>query len=748
MRLTRSSLMRRVAALLLLSLAWPVAAVAAEAGPLRTRPQAAVASLQARVIVKLRADASVLRSSAQSASSSASAQHAGALGKRTGLTLTDGRALGARTQVMRASGLDSATLARRLAADSDVEWAVVDQRQFISAAPNDPLYPAGQTATTPVVGQWYLRAPSGTVKSSIDIETAWALTTGNPALVVAVLDTGIRAEHPDLTAKILPGYDFVGYGSGTSVATANDGDGADADPSDPGDWITAAENAAGEFKDCGQASSSWHGTQVAGLIGATTDNSLGMAGAGRDVKLLPVRVLGKCGGYVSDIVAGMRWAAGLSVSGVPANTHPARVINLSLGGTGACSAAYQDAVTELTAQGVVVVAAAGNEGDAVDMPGNCAGVIGVAGVRHVGSKVGYSNLGPEVTISAPAGNCVNSGTPCLYPLLTTTNTGTTTALASTYSDSSNYSVGTSFSSPLVAGTVALMLSATPSLTPAQVIAALKATARPFPTTGGDAGTGTCHAPNGVAQDSECYCTTSTCGAGLLDAGAAVAAVLVDDARFTVNPTALVAGAAVTLDASSSTVPAGRSISSYLWELTAGGSLARFTSATNAATATLDTLGSGAVTVRLTITDSAGATATTSQTVIISASGLTAAIATSSTTPEVGDVLTLNAADSVADSGRSIVAWEWALASGNSLARFTSATSAQTATLEALAAGTVVVQLTVTDSAGLQASTTRSLSLATPAAATSGSGGGGGALAPGWGLGLLLLALGLCRRARP
>jgi serine protease len=745
MRLTRSSLKRRLAALLLLSLAWPMAAVAAEAGPLRTRPQAAVASLQARVIVKLRADASVLRSSVQSDSSSAQAQHAAALGKRTGLTLTDGRTLGARTQVMRASGLDSTTLAKRLAADSDVEWAVVDHRQFISAAPNDPLYAADQTTTTPVVGQWYLRAPSGAVKSSIDIEAAWALTTGNASLVVAVLDTGIRAEHPDLTAKILAGHDFVGYSGDASVATANDGDAADDDPTDPGDWITSGENAAGEFKGCGQSSSSWHGTQTAGLIAASTDNALGMAGAGRDVKLLPVRVLGKCGGYVSDIVAGMRWAAGLSVTGVPTNTHPARVINLSLGGTGTCSAAYQDVVTELTALGVVVVAAAGNEGDAVDMPGNCTGVVGVAGVRHVGTKVGYSNLGPEITISAPAGNCVNSGTPCLYPLLTTTNTGSTTPGASTYSDSVNYSVGTSFSSPLVAGTVALMLSATPGLTPAQVIAALKATARPFPTSGGDSGTSTCHAPTGVAQDSECYCTTSTCGAGLLDAGAAVAAVLADEARFTISPSAPVAGAAVTLDGSASTVPAGRSISSYLWEITAGGTLARFTSATNAATATLDTLGSGTVTVRLTITDSAGANAIASQSLSISASGLTAAIGASSTSPEVGDVLTLSAADSVADSGRSIVAWEWAITSGSSLARFTSATSAQTATLEALAAGTVVVQLTVTDSAGLQASTTRSLSLANPAQASS---GGGGALAPGWGLGLLLLVLGLGRRTRP
>ena len=722
-------------------------AVAAEQGPQRALPQPAAQALSARVIVKLRSDADLLRMQAQgSAARTTGPQVAAALGQRLGLALSDGRGLGPRMQVLRASGLDSATLVRRLAADANVEWVVEDQRQFALAAPNDPLYPNGAGGSTPSVGQWYLRAPTGLQVSGINIEAAWAQTTGNASLVVAVLDTGIRAEHPDLAGKILPGHDFVGYSGVASLATANDGDLDDADPSDPGDWITSAENSSGEFRDCGVADSSWHGTQVAGLIGAATDNGIGMAGSGRDVKVLPVRVLGKCGGYVSDIVAGMRWAAGLSVAGVAGNPHPARVINMSLGGSGSCSSAYADTVAEVIAAGVSVVAAAGNEGLAVGAPANCSGVVGVAGVRHVGTKVGYSSLGPEVSISAPAGNCVNLSGACLYPLLTTTNAGTTTPTSSSYSNSANYSVGTSFSSPLVAGTVALMLSANPALTPAQVSTALKATARPFPTTGGDSGTLACQAPGNVAQDEECYCTTSTCGAGLLDAGAAVAAAQGTLAGFSISASSVLVGDSVTLDASASTVASGRSISNHLWEVASGTGLVQFSSATNASTATLATLGAGTASVRLTITDSAGASSAVVRSLVIGNSVLQANPVASSTTPEVGDLVSLSGTGSATDSGRSITAWQWQIVSGGTLARFTTGTTAATATLEALAAGTVVVQLTVTDSSGRQDSSSLSLTLSAPASA---DGGGGGGFGPAWALGLALagLALGARRRGR-
>jgi serine protease len=268
------------------------------------------------------------------------------------------------------------------------------------------------------------------------------------------------------------------------------------------------------------------------LVAALTDNGIGMAGVAPGVRVLPVRVLGKCGGYDSDIIAGMRWAAGLSVPGAPANPYPARLINLSLGGDGVCSAAYQEAVDEATAAGTVIVASAGNSsGHAVASPASCGGVIAVAGLRHAGTKVGFSSLGPEVAISAPGGNCVNTAanSECLYPILTTTNSGETVPVGSTYTDSHNVSVGTSFSAPLVAGVAALALSLHPELTPWEVRDLLRATARPFPPVGSipsSSGVPECTQPQsnlvGMPVDQlECYCTTASCGAGMLDAGAAL-----------------------------------------------------------------------------------------------------------------------------------------------------------------------------------------------------------------------------------
>ena len=461
-----------------------------------------------------------------------------ALGQRLGLSMTAGNALSETAQVVFASGMSSGELARRLALETDVEYAVPDERRYHFVAPNDPLYADGVGGNGPAVGQWYLRAPAGAILSSINVEPAWNVTIGSPGVVVADLDTGVRFDHPDLLAvaaggNLLPGYDMI-----SDVAVANDGNGRDADASDPGDWVTQAEisQTGGPFFQCttnGPENSSWHGTQTAGLIAALTNNGLGMASVGRTVQLLPVRVLGKCGGFDSDIIAGMRWAAGMSVPGVPANPNPARVINMSLGAPGACSAAYQDAVTAINAFGTVIVAAAGNStGHAVGSPANCVGVVAVAGLRHVGTKVGFSDIGPEIAISAPGGNCVNTtaGLPCLYPILTTSNSGTTTPVASIYTDSFNPSLGTSFAAPLVSGAVALMFSAQPALTPFQVRLTLEATARPFPTTSSDNGTTVpqCTVPQfdstGAPIDQlECVCTIDTCGAGMLDAGAAVSA---------------------------------------------------------------------------------------------------------------------------------------------------------------------------------------------------------------------------------
>ena len=630
----------------LLTLAVTCAALLAPLS-LQTQAQTPSAPASARVIVKYKADSVLMRMQALSATAQHT-QRAQALGQRMGLALRAGAGVADRTQVVFASGMTSEQLAQRLSAEGDIEYAVPDQRRRRLVAPNDSFYANGPAVVGstggPVSGQWYLRAPVGEVKSSLDVETAWNLTTGSPSIVVAVLDTGVRFEHPDLKAvaaggNLLPGYDMI-----DDLGVANDGNARDSNPEDPGDWITAAETNAvgGPFFDCGNldangnptlaADSSWHGTQTSGLIGALTNNATGIAGVGRNVRVLPVRVLGKCGGFDSDIVAGMRWAAGLSVAGVPANPNPARVLNLSLGGEGVCTAIYRDAVSEINAVGAVVVASAGNsDGHAVSSPANCPGVIAVAGLRHVGSKVGFSDMGPEISISAPGGNCVNAaqGSPCLYPIMTTSNSGltgpVTTANGSIYTGSfdPHITLGTSFSAPLVAGTAALVLSAQPALTPTELRTVLRATARPFPNTGGAAATVACVAPQPIGatqvNQGECYCTTATCGAGMLNAGAAVTAAVSAIARISVSPGAAQVGQAVTFGSAASLVPSGRSIASYLWALTdSGGIVTSLAGATDGATAFATPAAAGTFSVSLTVTDNTGARSTANRSVTVAA----------------------------------------------------------------------------------------------------------------------------------
>src|SRR5262249_18478598 len=185
-------------------------------------------------------------------------------------------------------------------------------------------------------------------------------------------------------------------------------------------------------------------------------------------------------GVDSDILDAMRWAAGLHVAGIPDNTHPAQVINLSLGGKGACTNAEQTVINEVVAAGATVVVSAGNEGGPVDSPANCVGVAGVAGIRQVGTKVGFSSLGPEVALAAPAGNCVNASGACLFSIDTTVNTGTTVPGTNGYTDQLNPNLGTSFSAPIVAGIAGLMTSVNSNLRPAQLIARLKEGAKTFP----------------------------------------------------------------------------------------------------------------------------------------------------------------------------------------------------------------------------------------------------------------------------
>ncbi|WP_165917657.1 S8 family serine peptidase [Roseateles saccharophilus] len=657
----------------------PLLIAAALAAPFAAPAQ--TADTEARVIVRFKAHADSVR--AKALGLRATFEEAGeiaqtratALGLRQGQRLSAGLSLDERTHVVTATGLSSAALARRLAADPEVEMVAVDgRRKHLSAAlpPNDPLfggvmpaptayigmfYDAGDPSANPPVApklqptysrtidQWYLKAPStvtsggsatGEVVSNINVLPAWGLTTGASSVVVAVLDTGVRRDHPDFiasngTSQFLSGYDMIGAtpASAGSTATAIANRPANADLTlalDYGDWVSQADIDSGKLgSGCTSAdidNSSWHGTRVSGLIAALANNGLGMSGVAPGVRILPVRVLGKCGGYDSDIIAGMRWAVGLAVPGLPANPNKAKVLNMSLGGSGSCAASdatgalYRDAVAQVNAQGATVVVAAGNsEGQAVGLPGNCPGVVTVTALRHVGTKVGFASLGPEVSLAAPGGNCVNLavGYPCLYTMVSTTNSGATTPVANDASYTmGNASVGTSFSAPIVSGVVALMASVRPALTSAEATAALRRTARPFPTTGGGSASSAtppaCVAPSSAKQD-ECYCTTSTCGAGMADAAAAVAAAqALNAATVTVTPSSssLTATQSATLTAAISGLAAGKTVVSTNWTLLDGGTaVSGFSGGAGTATVSLTPSAAGSFTVQADLTDSDG-----------------------------------------------------------------------------------------------------------------------------------------------
>ena len=560
----------------------------------------------ARLIVKLR-PAEDNRARVQAlAVSDGSANRVSALGQRTGLSQRSSRSLGGDMSLVLLdqplAGTEMQATLDALRADPEVEFAEIDQRRYARAVPQDPLYP----------DQWYLQADQ---PSAVNFTAAWDLTTGSADTVIAVLDTGIRFDHPDLGRYAavpgdgLPGHDFVSGESSSSFVSANDGDGWDTDPSDPGDWVSADEAASGPLARCDESRSSWHGTRVAGLLGAVTDNMEGIAGSTWSTRILPVRVLGKCGGYDSDIVAAMRWAAGLSVPGAPANPTPAKILNLSLGGSGSCTNSYRQTITSLTAAGVLVVAAAGNEHGPVQTPGNCPGVLAIAGLRHVGTKVGYSSLGTEVGVAAPAGNCVNFGPPCLFPLMSTSNTGTT--VPGLYSYTGN--IGTSFAVPMVSAIAGLMHAVNGELSNSEMIARIKSGARPFPAP--DPAIPTC--PDLDSLTSQCNCTTATCGAGMADAPGAVSEALRPMARIS-EPGNAQAGETITLDGTTSRAARGRNVASYSWSVSSGA--ADFIGTSTAATATLQISAAGSVNALLTITDDIGGQDSAGVTVNVAASG--------------------------------------------------------------------------------------------------------------------------------
>lgn len=399
-----------------------------------------------RFIVKYRDGSAEQASSAtMQRSLNAAAVSAGA-GKKLGVNHVRRIATGA--DVVRADRkLDRAeaeTLMRQIAADANVEYVEVDKLNKPLLTPNDTNYSQ----------QW---GYSGTY--GIRANQAWDVTNGSGA-VVAVLDTGIT-NHSDLNANVLPGYDFI-----IDTAVSNDGNGRDSDASDPGDWVTANQ--------CGGThaaqNSSWHGTHVAGTIAAVTNNAKGVAGVAYGARIVPVRVLGTCGGYDSDIADAIIWASGGTVSGVPANANPAEVINLSLGGSGACGTTTQNAINGAVGRGTTLVIAAGNDNVNVSnaSPANCNSVIAVGSITSTGARSSFSNYGALIDIAAPGSN-----------ILSTLNTGTTTPGAETYV---SYN-GTSMATPHVAGVVALIQSvATTPKTPAQVEALIKGNVTAFPST--------------------------------------------------------------------------------------------------------------------------------------------------------------------------------------------------------------------------------------------------------------------------
>jgi serine protease len=351
---------------------------------------------------------------------------------------------------------DAAKLAAEVAArDPNVEYAEPDRIMKPLLTPNDSMY----------TQQWDLYEATG----GMNLPAAWDKSTGS-GIRVAVIDTGYRP-HADLSGQILAGYDFI-----SDATIANDGGGRDSDASDPGDWTAAGECGAGEPA----SNSSWHGTHVAGTIAALTNNGSGVAGVAFGAKIVPVRVLGKCGGYTSDIADGIVWASGGTVSGVPNIAARAQVINMSLGGGGACDTTTQNAINGARSRGTVVVVAAGNEAQNASnsSPANCSGVITVAATNRSGGRASYSNYGTIVDVAAPGGD---SGA----AILSTLNAGTKAPGADSYA---GY-MGTSMATPHVAGVVALMLAKNAALTPDDVEARLKSSARAFPASCSGCGAG-------------------------------------------------------------------------------------------------------------------------------------------------------------------------------------------------------------------------------------------------------------------
>ncbi|RZA36496.1 MAG: PKD domain-containing protein [Lysobacteraceae bacterium] len=511
-----------------------------------------------RFIVKYREGSSERTDAASLGSTLKSASRAVPAKAGRSLEVRQVRRLAVGADVVRADRkldrVEAESLMRQIASNPNVEYVEVDKLNKPFLTPNDTRFSE----------QWGYGTGAGGIRAT----EAWDTTSG-AGTVVAVLDTGI-ASHSDLAANLLPGYDFI-----IDTSVSNDGNGRDSDPSDPGDWITANQ--------CGGThaaqNSSWHGTHVAGTVAAVTNNAKGVAGVAYNAKVVPVRVLGTCGGYDSDIADAIIWASGGSVSGVPANANPAEVINLSLGGSGACGATTQSAINGAVGRGTTLVIAAGNDNVNVSnaSPANCSNVVAVGSITSTGARSSFSNYGALIDIAAPGSS-----------ILSTLNSGTRGPGTESYA---SYS-GTSMATPHVAGVVALIQSvSSPAKTPAQIEALLKSSARAFPST-----------------------PSQPIGAGIVNAKAAVDAAggggganVAPTANFTSSASGL------TVTFTDTSTDSDGSIASRSWNFGDG-------TTSTAASPSKTYAAAGTYTVTLTVTDDDGASNTRTASVTVSAGG--------------------------------------------------------------------------------------------------------------------------------
>ena len=448
------------------------------------------------IIVKSRAAKSTLERAAQSS-----------LGNDVDVTGLR-KSSGSRSLILVDQPLDgetAAAAATEIALRGDVEWAVPNYR-FKSTAtspivPNDPRFSEQR-------GVWDAYAANAGGYSA-KAPYAWSSTKGADALV-AVVDTGVVPTHPEFSGQLVSGYDFI-----SDLYTSNDGDGRDSNPSDPGDWIPVGDDYCYGEELEEQEDSSWHGTHVAGIIAAKQGNGVGISGIAPDVKVQPVRVLGRCGGDLDDILDGIDWASGAPIYGTPSNTTPADVINLSLGADfyGAPKSIVKDVCSVFNSvikgalqRGSVTVIATGNSYDdkLYSVPARCGEGIAVTATRDDGFLSSFANAGTGTDIAAPGGDqdFGRSG------ILSAVDSG----LDSPQSPSYDSYDGTSMATPAVSAAAALFIAS--GMHPSRVKTALQKSVQSFPSSSskkkGDV------AEEGWTLYRNLNCSSKRCGTGILD----------------------------------------------------------------------------------------------------------------------------------------------------------------------------------------------------------------------------------------